>query len=257
MNLKMKKFLNMVVAVTLLAGIFPVAAESSSDHGAPWGYKGETGPEHWGNLKKDFAPCKAGKKQSPINLVEFANEAAPALVFDYKPTSLNVVNNGHTIQVNYAPGSFLRVGDETFELLQFHFHTPSEHVVKGKPFDMEMHLVHKSSKGELAVVGIFMGKAMANPGLKSIWENLPAEVDRPLTKENIKINARDILPGNSSYFYYPGSLTTPPCSEGVRWHILNQPVGVSTDQIDKFKELIHDNSRPAQALNDRQLRKTK
>ena len=240
----------MAFAGLFLAGSLSMAY-AEKDHGAHWEYEGDTGPDHWGDLKEEFLVCKDGENQSPVNFEQVDKAKAPQLEFHYKETPLNIVNNGHTIQVNYESGSYLMIGERKFDLLQFHFHVPSEHSVKGKPLDMEMHLVHKNEKNDLAVVGVFYTVAGTNRSLNPIWENLPKKVNEPFKNETIIVNANDFLPENKNYFFYSGSLTTPPCSEGVLWHVLNQPLPVTQEQVDRFKELMGNNARPAQPLNQR------
>lgn len=237
----------------VFSGITLVAAETKSGHTVHWGYEGKGGPGHWGELKAEFSACKNGKKQSPVDIVNLTPAKAPALEFQYKATPLHVVNNGHTIQVNYEPGSFLKIGSEKFELLQFHFHAPSEHSIKGKPLAMEMHLVHKNDDDELAVVGLLMIKSKANAGLDAIWKNLPASAGKTIKKTDIKINAADLLPKKRDYLFYSGSLTTPPCSEGVYWHVMSQSIPVSEEQVGQFTGLVKFNARPAQPLHDRKV----
>lgn len=171
----------------------------------------------------------------------------------YEETALDILNNGHTIQFNYEPGSYIKIGEKKFDLLQFHFHAPSEHIVKGKPLDMEMHLVHKNDQGELAVLGVFFAIASKNPTLDSFWKYLPEKINEPTKMTEIKVNAKDLLPGNLGYFFYSGSLTTPPCSEGVMWNVLNQPLPVTKSQINSFNALVGNNARPSQELNTRSV----
>lgn len=216
-----------------------------------WGYEGAQGPEHWGNLCPEFAPCKDGKCQAPIDITGTVKAEPGNIVFDYRPTPLKVIDNGHSIQVNYGEGSFFRAGGKVFKLLQFHFHSPSENTVNGKTFDMEMHLVHQSSQGELAVVGVFYNIGKQHPTMQTIWDNIPAETGREKTIPSIKVNAVDLLPANGSYFYFDGSLTTPPCTEGVRWYVLKNAPDVSKAQVEKFLAVIGANARPVHPLYGR------
>jgi carbonic anhydrase len=239
--------------VVILVGLFGYTnSEAKGGHGAHWGYEGDGGPEHWGELNKDYAACSKGESQSPIDITGAAKGKLSKIKFNYKPTKLNILNNGHTVQVNYDKGSSIEVGGEKYRLLQFHFHTPSEHTVDGRSFGMEMHLVHKSNKGELAVVGVLLDKGAENKAFKIIWENLPEKANQ---KKSVKVsvNAADLMPSSKVYYAYSGSLTTPPCSEGVKWHVLRTPLEMSEEQIDIIHSIIHDNNRPVQSLNDRKL----
>lgn len=222
--------------------------------GHEWGYEGEGGPEHWGDIKKEFELCKKGLTQSPIDIVNDSKAITEPLELNYRESPLKIVNNGHTIQANYAPGSFLKIGNSQYQLLQFHFHTPSEHLIKGKAYEMEVHLVHKNDKGQLAVVGIFMKPGESSPLVQKIWASLPREVDREVAPASVAINAKDLLPKDTAYNNYPGSLTTPPCSEGVDWFVLKTPIELSKDQISVFQNQIKLNARPAQPINKRTVK---
>ncbi len=232
--------------------------QTKDDHSKKhWGYTGEGAPANWGKLDPNFATCDNGKEQSPIDLVSAKkSKKLKKIKFKYKTVKLQIVNNGHTIQVNYPAGSYAIIGGKRYELLQFHFHSPSEHTVNGSHFPMELHLVHKDADGKLAVVGLFLKKGKTNKHLKNIWKNLPTEINKPLSV-NASFNIMKLLPKKSSYFNYPGSLTTPPCSEGVNWNVLVKPITVSSAQIKKFLNLIKENARPVQPLNNRVLLKKK
>ena len=224
----------------------------SGGHGAHWSYKGVTGPEKWGDMKSEYAACKSGLNQTPINLETSVVAQMPALQFGYEPEELKLVNNGHTVQVEIDPGNFMRVNGQRWQLAQYHFHAPSEHTVKGKAYDMELHLVHKNPRSELAVVGVFIRKGAHNPALDKVFKNLPTEVNKPLEKREVKINPEQLLPREKGYFHYVGSLTTPPCSEGVRWFVLRQPIEASAEQIQKFSALFEGHTaRPVLPINTR------
>ena len=243
----------LAILVVMLIGLFGYTSSEAAKGGhAHWGYEGEGGPEHWGELNKDYAACSEGKSQSPVDITKATKGKLSKIEFDYKPTKLNILNNGHTVQVNYDKGSSITVGGQKYRLLQFHFHTPSEHTIDGKSFGMEMHLVHKSNKGELAVVGVLLDKGAENSAFKTTWDNLPEKANQ---KKSVKVsvNAADLIPGVRAYYAYSGSLTTPPCSEGVKWHVLSTPLEMSEEQIDTIHSIIHDNNRPVQPLNSREL----
>ena len=216
-----------------------------------WDYTDDTGPAHWGDLSPAFAACKCGAAQSPIDLTSDAQAQPHDLTFRYAPAPLAVVNNGHTIQVDYAPGSTLVSGGRQYTLQQFHFHHSSEHTVDGIPADMELHLVHQDAAGRLAVVGIFLTAGGRNEALEPVWAHMPARKGERRLVSEIAVNAADLLPADLSYYSYDGSLTTPPCTEGVRWFVLRSPVEVSPEQLARFAALYPHNSRPTQPLNER------
>ncbi|MCP4688107.1 MAG: hypothetical protein GY859_08660, partial [Desulfobacterales bacterium] len=173
--------------------------------------------------------------------------------FDYRDSPLKIINNGHTVQVNMASGSHMQVGDHIYKLLQFHFHSPSENTWRGSPFAMEVHLVHKDDQGRLAVVGVFMERGRENPFIQTLWNNLPAGVGHEKTGGHVSVNAGELLPANGSYYHFTGSLTTPPCTEGVRWFVMKSPIQASAAQVERFVALIGHNARPTQPLNGRSV----
>ncbi len=215
-----------------------------------WSYKGDTGPDRWGDLSPEFKLCKTGKKQSPIDIRETKKEKLPKINFNYEKSKLKVINNGHTIKVKYDKGSYIKYEDKRCDLLQFHFHTPSEHLIKGRAFPMEVHFVHKCDDGNLLVIGVMMKQGKENKTIKDIWAVMPEEVGKSV-ESDIKINAKNLLPKKRTYYTYEGSLTTPPCSEGVTWIVMKEGIEVSKSQIEKFRKLYDMNSRPVQPLNDR------
>lgn len=225
----------------------PIWAGEDSPH---WSYGGETNPTVWGRLGHDFAVCEAGRDQSPINIDDAVVSTPAEIEFNYNPVPLVVVNNGHTVQANYAEGSTVSINGEEYDLLQLHFHTPSEHTMSEQAAAMEMHLVHRNEAGELAVVGVMMKEGAANPVIETIWKEIPSE-ENTNTVEGVTIDADDLLPNSTTYFSYEGSLTTPPCSEGVRWNVLAEPIYVSEEQIDTFESLYQVNARPVQPTNGR------
>jgi len=252
-----------VIAATLFvvmasASAIALAGESKHSEGdshgqdVHWGYEGKEGPEHWGSLKKEFSTCGAGTRQSPIDVSAGVkvDVSSSAIKFDYKKVKAEVINNGHTIQVNYPAGSSITVGDKKYNLLQFHFHTPSENIVAGRPYNMEMHLVHKSESGELAVVAVFIQQGKHNKALQQTWDVMPTKAGGKATLAK-KFVATALLPNTKSYTKFNGSLTTPPCSEGVNWLVMNKPIDVSKKQLAKFLEVVGKNARPIQAINNR------
>ena len=217
-----------------------------------WTYEGDTGPNSWGALKAEFGLCASGKQQSPVNITEaYALELDP-LKFEYKASKTAIQNNGHTIQLNYDSGSFLQVGNDRYQLLQFHFHTPSEEAIGGQRYPMVAHLVHKNEAGQLAVIALLINQGSTdNPILKKLWEKLPTNTNETRNYATVTYNIADLLPQNRSYWTLMGSLTTPPCSEGVRWLVLKNPLYISAKQIARFKKEFPMNARPLQALQQR------
>jgi carbonic anhydrase len=225
------------------------------EHVEHWDYQGSAGPERWGRMKPEFAKCSSGARQSPIDIREGIKVELDAVHFDYKPSAFKVVDNGHTIQVNVAPGNSIEVMNQRFELVQFHFHRPSEERIDGKAFDMVAHLVHKNLEGRLAVVAVLLEKGSAQPVVQSVWNNLPLEKgDEIAARAPIDLNR--MLPAERGYFTYMGSLTTPPCSEGVLWMVMKQPVPISSEQIDIFARLYPMNARPIQSASGRLIKES-
>ncbi|MEJ2455068.1 MAG: carbonic anhydrase family protein [Candidatus Thiodiazotropha sp.] len=234
----------------LAAGLLASSASQAADK-AHWGYTGHEGPDNWGELSPDYALCASGKNQSPINLTDMVEGGLPALSIDYKPGGFEVINNGHTIQVNYAPGSSLTVDGHRFELKQFHFHAPSENRIEGRAFPMEAHFVHADSDGNLAVIAVMYENGEANPELARAWQVMPHDAggSHPL---NNRVDANALLPKDRDYYRFNGSLTTPPCSEGVTWIVMKTPEKATAEQIEAFSHTMHhDNNRPTQPLNAR------
>ena len=239
-------------AVSVLAVLLCLAPTfvSASDP-VHWGYDGEVAPEHWGDLSPDFAACAAGKEQSPVDIPATAAVNPPGLRFNYEPSALNIVNNGHTIQVNYNGGSTLEFDGAAYPLLQFHLHALSEHTLNGAHTAMELHLVHKDGNGRIAVVGVMIEEGAHNPTYETILAHMPVESGEPETIHGASLNSAELLPAERSYYRYNGSLTTPPCTEGVTWFVLAVPVELSTAQVAAFQHLYDHNYRPVQPLNGR------
>ena len=232
--------------------------KSNEAHTAHWTYEGETGPEHWGDLNPDFAACTNGKEQSPINIETsrvIEDEKIADLVINYKPTEFSLSNNGHTIQGNALTkdNSFI-VDNKEYKLAQFHFHTPSEHQFNGKNFDMELHFVNQNANNQLAVLGLMIKEGASNPYLEKAWNVIPTEETTEAVKLTEPIDLMSLLPKDKDSFQYNGSLTTPPCSEAVKWIVLEEPIEMSKEQIDKFRNIFPDNHRPVQSLNEREVK---
>ena len=219
--------------------------------GTHWTYEGAEGPGHWAELSQDYATCGLGTHQSPINITTTVKEKLPPIEFNYQPAELKIVNNGHTVQVNYADGSSIKVGRDTYKLVQFHVHTPSEEQVNGKAYDMVVHFVHKNDAGQLAVVAVLFKQGEENAALKAVWKSMPAKAGPEQAVAGVQVNGAELLPAARGYYTFEGSLTTPPCSEGVRWLVLKQPVEMSAAQLTVIRRIFPHNARPVQPLHDR------
>jgi len=218
-----------------------------------WEYEGEEGPENWGELDPTYFACSTGEAQSPINITAAQSLNLKDIEFSYQPSKLNIFNNGHTIQVAYDKGSFITYNEIQYQLLQFHFHHPSEHTLNGEVFDMELHFVHRDANGSLAVVGVMLTEGETdNPAFAALFDHLPTEKGDPQITE-LSVDANILLPQSHLFSTYVGSLTTPPCTEGVRWLVLTTPVELSAKQIAAFDEIFERDNRPVQPLNDRDL----
>ncbi|HEY2463802.1 MAG TPA: carbonic anhydrase family protein [Steroidobacteraceae bacterium] len=257
-----------IAIAALLAATCASALGTSDANGAhqyvspwrtPWTYEGPRGSEHWADLDSQYAACR-GKRQSPIDIRDTQKADLPALRFDYKPALIPyVTNNGATIRVNYtAPGSgdFLTVGDMRYQLVQFHFHRPSEELIKGNAYDMVLHLMHQSSDGKVAGVAVLLKAGKANATIAKLWAHMPnAEGDQDVA--GLEINPANMLPSSLGYYTYTGSQTAPPCNEGVKWFVLKTPVSVSAKQIAEFAKLYPRDVRPPQPLNGRVVQETR
>jgi carbonic anhydrase len=245
----MMKLVAASLAIVVMS-LSPAAVAADAPH---WGYSGQEGPEHWGELDPAFSMCSIGKNQSPVNLTATIAGKLPSIRIDYKAGGKEIVNNGHTIQVNYTQGSTITVAGHVFELRQFHFHAPSENTIEGRSYPMEGHFVHADKDGNLAVVAVMFKEGKANAELEKAWAQMPehAGESRALVPP---VNAKALLPRGLGYYRYNGSLTTPPCSEGVWWLVLRSADTASAEQVEKFAHTIHHpNNRPVQPINARPI----
>jgi len=251
-----------VLLVSFLASMFFVraqAAPAGPPHPHEWAYEGALGPTHWGEDDPAEATCQIGDEQSPIDIHPsrlMQVDWLTPITLKYKPDKdVELVNNGHTFQVNYDQGSRMTFLGKEYELVQFHWHTPSEHTVNGQPAAMELHLVHATpdSFKRLAVLGILIAEGAENPTMAKFWSQIPEKAGPPV-KTKIEVSATDLIPKNTRYYNYDGSLTTPPCSQGVQWILLKDPITASPAQIEKFRGLFHENARPVQPIKDRFIR---
>lgn len=240
----------------------PTPGPSASDndakpaaHPSHWTYAGAGGPDHWGELSTDNRPCAIGVQQSPVDLHGALTASVDAPVAKWMPAhGAQVVNNGHTLQVNVAGPGGLKLAGKDYALKQFHFHHPSEHTIDGKSFPLEVHFVHAAADGDLAVIGVMVEPGAVNPALNPIWAVAPAKEGTAEAAGDIDLNA--FIPKDASLYRYEGSLTTPPCSETVHWTVMSAPITASSSQIAAFAQLFPMNARPVQPLNRRFILKT-
>jgi carbonic anhydrase len=220
-----------------------------------WTHQGEAGPSAWGTLNPAFATCATGSRQSPIDIRDGIALDLEPVQFDYKPTGFSVVDNGHTVQVNLGSGNTIQVMGRRYELQQLNFRRPSEERIQGRQFDMGAHLVHKDSQGRVAVVAVLLERGGAHPLVQAVWNNLPLEKGEELAASSA-LDLNQLLPQDKRYYTYMGSLTTPPCSEGVLWMVMQQPVTLSAQQIDVFSRLYPMNARPIQQAFGRLIKQS-
>ena len=241
------------------AGSTPTTSHAGGNtHGdeVHWAYEGDTGPQAWGKLKPEFNVCAIGKRQSPINIEDGSTLQGPAepIQFTYQPSNASVVNNGHTIQVDVQGDGAITVRGSSYRLLQFHFHTPSEEQINFKRFPMVAHLVHKNNEGQLAVVAVMLQEGEANPMIDKIWTYMPLDSGDRVRMPQGLLDVNELLPRDQRYYQFMGSLTTPPCTEGVLWMVLKQPITISKTQYKLFTQLYPNNARPVQPVNGRPVR---
>jgi len=245
--------------VALCVGVTAHPAETHAAKGEAhhWSYSGENGPEHWGTEDSSFATCGIGKHQSPIDIEKTVVKDLPELKFDYQDVALEVTDTGHSFQVNAAKGSGgFTVGGDRYEFLQVHFHEPSEERVHGAASSMVAHLVHRNAKGELAVIAVLIRTGKSNEFLKPIFDNFPSKGAKQSVVTGRSVNMINLLPAHHGYYAFDGSLTTPPCTEDVRWFVLKTPVEASEAQVQRFRARYAHNNRPTQPLNARVVEET-
>lgn len=254
--------MKLALAIVAVAAITLAAANRQEpQHTKHWAYvSGEetVGPADWGSLPGN-AVCASGKAQSPVPLADVGASAAksattPALAFDYHPAALSLVNNGHTVQATVPPGSSVTEGGVTYKLVQFHFHAPSEHTLDGKRYPLELHLVHVDAAGKPAlVVGVFITEGATNAALSPVFASLPQKEGYRIDLAKDSVDASALLPDERTHFDYGGSLTTPPCTEGIRWRVMRAPITMSGAQIDAYRLLPHlgHSARPMQSAHGR------
>lgn len=228
----------------------PASGAMPEAHG-DWGYTGAVAAPYWGTLNAAYETCSSGESQSPINISKFLQEDLPDIEPGFKPSPLVVKNNGHTIEVDFQSGSGFSVDGHQHALQHAHFHTPSEHYLDGAPYPMELHLLHTSPAGGLAMIAVMVKLGEHNPVVEGIWQNTPITAGGEKVIDTVEISAADLLPPSLDYYKYEGSLTVPPCTEGVQWFVLKEPIELSETQLKAFQALFPVNARPVQALNER------
>jgi carbonic anhydrase len=221
------------------------AVAAAPRHGTHWTYEGESGPANWSKINSDWAMCGGGRRQSPIDIRDGIKVDLEQIGFDYHPSSFNEIDNGHTIQVTVGGGNFITVGNQSYELQGFHFHRPSEERVNGKGTEMVIHLVHKSAEGKLAIVAVLLERGKQHNLIQTVWNNLPLEKNE-LVAPSVVLDLKDVLPEKREYYTYMGSLSEPPCTEGVLWLVMKQPMQASPAQMALFSRLYPLNARPVQ-----------
>jgi carbonic anhydrase len=222
----------------------------------PWDYEGPRGADHWSEIDPAYAACNSGKEQSPIDIRDAEKANLPPLRFEYKSEPLKyLINNGKTIRVNYhdSPdsGSFMTVGEKRYQLTQFHFHHPSEETINGKAYAMEVHFMHQASNGAIVGVTVFVKQGKGNATVHQLWDHMPMTESKEIEIAGVEINPAKLLPRNTAYYQYIGSVTAPPCTEGVTWYVLKTPIEISAEQIEAFAKLYTHDARPVQPLNGR------
>lgn len=242
-----------MVSILCVAFIGTVSNVSLAAEQTQWGYSGKKGPDHWGELADDFSTCSKGVNQSPINLTGMVTGSLPKLNIQYQVGGDEVLNNGHTIEVVYGKGSTMNIEDTRFELKQFHFHSPSENKIEGQSFPMELHFVNADSQGHLAVIAVMFKEGAYNPQLANVWQSMPQQVGQEKALATA-VDINQLLPAQHDYYRFNGSLTTPPCTEGVKWFVMKTPITASKAQISQFvKAIPGGNNRPVQSVNARMI----
>jgi carbonic anhydrase len=240
-------------AVQAAAAAAAIAA--APKRGTVWSYEGETGPANWSKINVDWAKCGTGNRQSPIDLRDGIKVNLEQISFDYHPSSFSEVNNGHTIEVTVGSGNFITIGNTVYELQEFHFHRPSEEKINGKGTEMVIHLVHRSAEGKIAIIAVLLERGQPHRLMQTIWDNLPLE-KQEVVSPSIVIDPTDALPERRDYFTYMGSLTEPPCTEGVLWMVFKQPMQASPAQMALFSRLYPLNARPVQSTAGRMIKES-
>lgn len=252
--MSIKKIVLLSASVILTAAPLAFAAGDikNTRDGVSWGYVGQNGASKWGGLSKDYRKCSKGRKQSPINIDRFMEKTIEPLKVRYAKQELRIANTGHTAELHFEPGSKMVSDGVSYELSQVDFRTPSEHYLDGTPYPMEIQFLHETANGKTAVLSVMVKVGKHNDTIEKIWDNIP-EIGEAIANERVEFAATDLLPRTGIYFRYDGSLTTPPCTEGVKWHVMQDPIEISEKQLVKFQSLFPLNARPLQPLNGRSI----
>jgi carbonic anhydrase len=248
-----RPFLTFTALLAGGAGAVPALAQGRSPGPPHWSYSGPDGADHWGDLDPSFAACKTGRRQAPIDIKGATVAVAPDLepiLFDYKPAPMVIIDNGHTIRVNHPAGS-ITVDGKQYPFTQFHFHHPSEEELNGQRSEMALHLMHINPDGTGVGIAIMIKSGRENPLIREIWSRFPTEIDKEVEYRSVILNAADLLPADRNYYVFDGSITAPPCTEGVRWFVMKAPIELSPAQIAAFAKVYPDNVRPVQPPNGR------
>lgn len=244
-----------VITTTPFVGHVKPVGHPQEPH-AEWTYGGSDGPAHWAGLSAGFRTCRTGERQSPIDLggphTAAGAAAVEELLFDYRPVTAELVNTGHTIQANVSAGSRIVIGTHPYALTQFHFHLPSEHTLRGAHTSMELHLVHADADGALAVVAVLLAPGPGRSAFAGVLSGLPDEAGATRRVAG-QVDLTTFLPANRDRYEYRGSLTTPPCTEGVRWSVLMTPSAVAVDEVGAYRRLFPKSNRPTQPRRGRQI----
>lgn len=248
--MKTRRYARVILLAGCVLGVAAGTLHAETEKNQDWNYGAERGPDHWAEIDPGFATCRTGQHQSPVDIAgDVVIERVP-VSFNYKTGPASIVNLGHTLQVNVAPGSVLRFADETYELLQFHFHTPSENTFNGTHYPLEIHLVHRSEAGRLAVISL-----MVEPGAEGPVDDLPLpEHEGSSEALTTPLDPTVLLPDDRGYVAFEGSLTTPPCSEGVQWIVMRSQVFAEQETLSHIAAMLGRTNRPTQPLNGRILR---
>jgi carbonic anhydrase len=220
-----------------------------------WAYEGENGPAYWGKINPAWAKCGDGSRQSPIDIRDGMKVELEQITFDYHPSSFNVTDNGKTVQVMVGGGNFITVNNRMYELIQFHFHRPSEERINGKGYEMVVHLVHKDGEGRIAMLALLLERGKPQPVIQTVWNNLPLEKLETMAP-SVVLDPMELLPARRDYFTFMGSMTTPPCQEGVLWLVMKEPVQASPAQMALFSRLYPLNARPIQPSSGRIIKES-
>lgn len=240
--------------VATISTIVLSSSPSLTEENKPeWGYGGASNPSRWSEVSAEFEACESGRDQSPIDIGIVEEEESTEIEFDFQPSAGEVIDNGHTIEVGIEPGNTVSLNEKIYELVQFHFHTPSEHTVENKSSAMELHFVHQNEAGKLAVVGVMIDSGEENEIISGIWNAIPNGNKSANSSTEIDIDIAKLLPKDKTFVSYPGSLTTPPCSEEVSWNLILEPIELSAEQIETFENIYPFNARPIQPLNGRSV----